>query len=323
MNNNANFSKISQILENQNSLAICLPEKPTVDATAAALGLYLALTKLGKDVSVVCAAQVPQEVSLLGIDKIQTKLGSGGDTLVVSFPYSEGAIDKVSYNIEGDRFNLLIQPRAGFSKLNPDQVNYMYSGGNVGALFVIDSPTLQSLGTLYSSDENQFKGKDVINIDRHLTNANYGTLNIVERQAASTSEIVLSILRALNVEIDRDIATNLYSGIVAATNNFTAYSVNANTFESCAYLLKLGAVKKVPRKPLTPNKFPMGGQRPPTFTPRVNSSNMPMDMNSYGNDEDQVNTPEEVENKESKAAEGSANDWLKPKIFKGSGISNI
>ena len=46
------------------------------------------------------------------------------------------------------------------------------------------------------------------------------------------------------VEIDRDMATNLYAGAAASTNNFTSYSTNADTFEHIATLLRLGAVKK-------------------------------------------------------------------------------
>jgi hypothetical protein len=320
MNNNANnasYSKISQIVESQNSIAICLPEKATIDAVAASLALYLGLTKVGKDVSIVSSSPVPQDVSLFASDKIQAKLGSGGDTLIVSFPYSEGSIDKVSYNIEGDHFNLLIQPRAGFSKLNPNQVNYTYTGGQVGAMFIIDAPTLQSLGSLYTSDENQFKGHDIINIDRHLTNANYGTVNIVERQSASTSEIVLTVLKSLNIEIDKDMATNLYAGIMYATNNFTAYSVNANTFEACAYLLKLGAIKKAPIKPKAPafgeNRF----QQPQK--PVQNTMNV--QPNQYSQSEAPVQSQMVTENKE--VQEESPNEWLKPRIFKGSGVSNI
>lgn len=317
MNNNGSYTKVSQILESQNSIAICLPEKITIDGAAAALALYLGLTKVGKDVSIVASSPIPQDVSLFASDKVQNKLGSGGDTLIVSFPYSEGSIDKVSYNIEGDHFNLLIQPRPGFSKLNPNQVSYTYTGGQVGALFVIDAPTLQSLGSLYTSDENQFKGKDIVNIDRHLTNANYGTVNIVERQSASTSEVVLSLLKSLNIEIDKDMATNLYAGIMYATNNFTAYSVNATTFEACAYLLKLGAVKKAPMKPKAPsfgeNRFSQP-QRP--------VQNMPSNQqSSFTPGEAQTQNQMTSENKE--IQEESPNEWLKPRIFKGTGVSNI
>lgn len=317
MNLNNEYSRINQILENSNSFGICLPEKLTLDTVAAATSLYIAFTKLGKDVTIACSGSLPQDASIVGIDKIQNKLGVGGDTLTISFPYTEGSIDKVSYHIEGENFNLLIQPRPGFSKLDPEQVKYLYSGGKVDVLITIDAPTLVSLGALYKGDEAQFKGKEIINIDRHLTNGNFGSLNIVERQVSSTSEIIFAILKSLQIEIDRDIATNLYAGISVATNNFTSFAVNANTFETCAFLLKNGAIKKTPMRTKPP--FQSGN----TFTPQTQRSVRPRVMTQPSQPQPQdVSIPAQVENKEVRPEEEEEDDWLKPKIFTGSDINS-
>ena len=106
-------------------------------------------------------------------------------------------------------------------------------------IFVIDAPTLNSLGTIYTDNQNQFNGKDIVNIDRHLTNAYFGTVNYVNKTISSISELVLSIIQTLGIEIDRDIATNLYAGAATSTNNFTSYSTNADTFEHVANLAKV------------------------------------------------------------------------------------
>ena len=64
------------------------------------------------------------------------------------------------------------------------------------------------------------------------------------KTVSSISELILSVIQTLGIEIDRDIATNLYAGAAASTNNFTSYSTNADTFEHIAALLRSGAVKK-------------------------------------------------------------------------------
>ena len=117
-------------------------------------------------------------------------------------------------------------------------------------------PNLNSAGPLYADNQAMFQGKNIINIDRHLTNGFFGTINFVNKTSSSTSELALKTLQALQVELDRDIATNLYAGISAATNNFTAYSVNAETFETIATLLKAGAMKKS-FKPPVPTASPV------------------------------------------------------------------
>jgi len=266
MNNDAIYQRLTALITKCNSFSICLPANPTVDSVAAACSLYLAITKLGKQVTLACFSDISQNYGIAGQDKIQKTIATGGDNLVVSFPYSEGSIDKVTYNIEGNTFNLVIAPREGYEKLASSQVKYTYSGGKVDAIIVVDAATLASLGELYTANQEQFKGKDVINVDRHLTNANFGTVNIVEKKLSSTSEIVLRVLSYLNVQIDKDLATSLYAGIAAATNNFTSYSTTAVTFEASAYLLKAGAVKKAQPRPAAP--APMQGMRQPLGVPQ-------------------------------------------------------
>jgi len=118
-------------------------------------------------------------------------------------------------------------------------------------------------------------------------------------------------------------ATNLYAGIVAATNTFTSYSVNAETFETIAALLKAGASKKIttqptpkPQPPETPPTVPMPQpMQKPVSTP-VFSVKQP------GTERLQTQPITAVESQESQSKEGaqSPQDWLKPNIFKGSGL---
>ena len=282
------IARISEVFNKGNSGVIVIPPNPTVDAQAAAASLYLGLTKMGKNVSLACSTK--PESDIIAADKIKTQLATGGDSLMVSFPYSDGSIDKVDYNIQGEAFNLIITPRPGFAKLDPKAVSFSYTGGVVDFIVVIDTPTLNTLGAIYSENQNHFTGRDIINIDRHLTNAFFGTVNFVNKTVSSISELVLTVLEELKIEIDRDMATNLYSGVAVATNNFTSYSVSADTFEHIAPLLRAGAVKKIVKKP------------------------EPVKINIAPSAESQPTPIEEVEK------EKNAQDWLKPKIFKNSGL---
>ncbi len=310
MDNNQNtLLRIQEITAKCRSAVIIIPPNPSIDAIAASTSLYLALNKMGKTVSLVCS-QKPQS-DLVASDKFQNIIGAGGDSLMISFPYSDGAIDKVDYNIQGESFNLVVTPRPGFQKLNPNQVNFSYTGGLIDVIFVIDAPTLNSLGGIYTDNQNQFNGKDIVNIDRHLTNAYFGTVNYVNKTVSSISELILSVLQALRIEVDRDMATNLYSGAAASTNNFTSYSTNAETFEHIATLLRLGAVKKAFKKP-TPPSFQSQSVRPqPTV---INS------MLGRNPEVPKITPIESVEKETMTEKPQTSQDWLKPKIFKGGGL---
>jgi len=81
----------------------------------------------------------------------------------------------------------------------------------------------------------------LINLDHHISNTNYGDLNLIEANAASTSQVVFNILEANNVEIDKDSATCIYTALVTDTGNFQYESVNAEVFRVASELVKAGA----------------------------------------------------------------------------------
>jgi hypothetical protein len=327
-NTNTTLPKLADLITKGLNGIIVLPTNPSPDAIAGATSLYLGLLKMGKNIALVCSSPIKSD--MIAADKIQQSLSVGGDNLVVSFPYTDGAIDKIDYHIQGEKFNLVITPRQGFPKLNPNQVAYSYTGGSFDFIITIDAPNLNAVGTLYTENQAQFQGKEIINIDRHLTNAFFGTVNYINKTSSSTCELVYKALLQLQCEIDKDMATNLYSGIAGATNTFTSYSVNAETFETIAALLKAGATKKAMPQP--PMRAPQPSFQPQVapYTPPVQQAptqQQPVSTPVFavkqpGTERQQVQTITAVEAQESQSKEGaqSAQDWLKPNIFKGGGL---
>jgi len=303
MNNHQNsLTRINDILGKSASGVIIIPNNPTVDAIAGATALYLAISKMGKNISISCSTKIQSD--LTASDKVQSTIATGGNSLMISFPYNDGSIDKVDYNIQGSNFNLIVTPRPGFPKLNPQMVNYSYTGGVVDFIITIDAPSLNSLGQIYTDNQTQFTGHEIINIDRHLTNAFFGTVNLVNKTSSSVSELILAVIQSTKIEIDKDIATNLYAGIASSTNNFTSYSVNAETFENIATLMRQGAVKRIIKKPTNTsifNPIPVVNQ---TTTPEVQKAK-PI---------------ESVEKENLKEKPATGENWLKPKIFKDGSI---
>ena len=82
--------------------------------------------------------------------------------------------------------------------------------------------------------------KFLINIDHHISNTNYGDINIIDPKAASTSQVVYNMLKANNVEIDKDCAICIYTALVTDTGSFQYESVNENVFEMAADLVRCG-----------------------------------------------------------------------------------
>ena len=232
---------VRQITDNQ-SFLICLSDQPSDDSVAAATSLYLSLTKLGKSASIVTAGNI--DTDIVGVEKIKNEISITGDNLVISLPYKEDAIDKIDYFIQGDKLNIVVSPSSSGKRVEPEQVAFNQSGGDVDCVITIDIDSLKKLGFIFTENEAFFKDKDIINIDRHITNSYFGKINVIDKSSSSTSELILKLLKDLNVKIDKDISTNLYFGIRAATNNFSSFSVSPETLETAAFLLRQGASKK-------------------------------------------------------------------------------
>lgn len=84
------------------------------------------------------------------------------------------------------------------------------------------------------------KAETLVNVDHHPGNDEFGTINVVVPTASSTAELVAGLLLDLGVEMDRDIATALYTGIVTDTGRFSYANSTPATLRLAAELLSHG-----------------------------------------------------------------------------------
>ncbi|MBI1802574.1 MAG: bifunctional oligoribonuclease/PAP phosphatase NrnA [Chloroflexi bacterium] len=106
-------------------------------------------------------------------------------------------------------------------------------------IVIPDASDLQRLGSIY--DAALYANRPLINIDHHVTNVSFGTLNWIEPAAASTAEIITELLDALGVQIDETIAACLLTGIATDTLGFRTNSTTADLMETAARLMRAGA----------------------------------------------------------------------------------
>ena len=81
----------------------------------------------------------------------------------------------------------------------------------------------------------------LLNIDHHEDNKLYGDINLVDEQASSTSELVLKLIKAEGWDIDPEVATCLYTGIVTDTGRFEHQNTSPETFAIASELAAAGA----------------------------------------------------------------------------------
>lgn len=236
------ITKVKEFLDKANDILVVTHEHPTFDSIGSTLALYLGLVSLGKKVTIVCPDPMTVELSsFVGVNKFAQDLSR--KNFIISLDYEDGSIEKVSYNIEGNKFNLVVEPRSGHAGFSEDKVHYSTGGSAADLIIAVDTIHLGGLKKVYEENKELFTGKTVVNIDRHPNNARYGQMNVIDAQASSTVEVVSQFLSGIGVRLTADIATNVLNALYGATNAFQSPHVNAQVFELAAACLKAGGKK--------------------------------------------------------------------------------
>jgi phosphoesterase RecJ-like protein len=108
-------------------------------------------------------------------------------------------------------------------------------------LLMADCSDRTRLAGFYRDDPTRVDGSTpIINIDHHITNDNYGIVNIVEPKAASTTEVIADVLAVWGVVLTKDIAQCLLAGIYGDTLGLRTESTTARTMRTAADLVDSG-----------------------------------------------------------------------------------
>lgn len=309
------INKIKDELAKVSDVLIVTHEHPTYDSMGSTLALFLGLSGMGKKVTVACPDPMTVEHSnFIGANKMVSSLGH--KNFVISLDYIDGSIEKVSYNIEGDKFNLVIEPRPGFENFNQEKVHYSYAGAGASIIFTVDTIHLGGLKKLYEEDKELYATKPIINIDRHPNNANYGHTNMVDMQASSTAEVIFQLLAGLGIAVTQDIATNLLNAVAGATNNFQNANTSALAFEVAATATKAGGKRFTKPEEVSETAVPatpMGAVSLPGKE-EINTQTTEPPKEFVPSSSSQQTQPAPKPHR-------APPDWLKPKIFKSTNIS--
>ena len=84
------------------------------------------------------------------------------------------------------------------------------------------------------------EGREILNIDHHKSNTNYGTINVIVPKYASSSQVAFRLFDTV-YGTNADTATCFYTALLSDTRYFTTSSVNEEVFAVAKALLDAGA----------------------------------------------------------------------------------
>jgi len=171
---------------------------------------------------------------------ILSHVGPDGDTLGSMLAMNEmlqkyNNIKKIDLIISGkipDIYRFL--PRIEQTK-NPNN-NELYQSYDLA--IAVDCASLDRLGDSFDLFKH---AKATVNIDHHISSIKFADINIINPDASATGQILYDIIKSLNINITKNIATDLYTAILTDTGGFRFENTKPETLEICADLIRAGA----------------------------------------------------------------------------------
>lgn len=130
----------------------------------------------------------------------------------------------------------------------PDFVEFLPGSGTV--LSHLESGAWDLMIALDSSDEARLgrcgayglaHSREVINVDHHPSNTNFGDYHLIIPDAVSTTEIIQGWLVCLGIPLTAETAAPLLAGLLTDTIGFRTSNVHAGTFVLAQQLVNAGA----------------------------------------------------------------------------------
>ncbi|MDI9570783.1 MAG: bifunctional oligoribonuclease/PAP phosphatase NrnA [Pseudomonadota bacterium] len=140
--------------------------------------------------------------------------------------------EAVVYNQDPTPRNYHFLPGAG------DIVHVLPPLEDFDAAFILDCSELERVGDAAAAIG---KIRQLVNIDHHVSNDGFCEIRLVDTTASSTGEMIFRLLTALGADIDREIATNLYTAILTDTGGFRYGNTGRETLAAAGVLVGRGA----------------------------------------------------------------------------------
>ena len=128
--------------------------------------------------------------------------------------------------------------------------------GDYEVIVVIDCGDLRRTGFDRRLKEFVSNKKILINIDHHPKNDLHkiANLNFVDSGASSTAEIIWNLIEKMGIEVDKNIATALLTGLYTDTGGFKHSNTSPKTLKIAAELMRHGARIKLITENVSLNK---------------------------------------------------------------------
>jgi phosphoesterase RecJ-like protein len=150
----------------------------------------------------------------------------------LGFAASLRATGKRVHPVVPEPYPFLLSYLPGFDTLEDAPEKY-------DCVFTFDCATVHRFGDKRFLTESA--GIPVVNVDHHVSNDGYGTINLIEPWASASGQVVHRLITRLGLPLNADVANNLYAALFTDTGGFRHENTTEDALRLGSELVRLGA----------------------------------------------------------------------------------
>lgn len=241
-------SEVASKVEEAQNILIALSSDPSVDELSAAIGLSLYLDKLGKHATAIYSGSTPNALEFLKPDETFESSADSLQDFVIAL--NKEKADHLRYKLDGDYVKIYITPYK--TRIADEDLSFSYGDYNIDLVLALDVANGIDLDSALREHGRIMHDAVIVNI----TTGKPGKLGEIEwsdKTASSISEMIATLLYSIksDTSVEKDEATALLTGIVAATESFSNASTTSETMRVSARLMESGADQQLIAKNIT------------------------------------------------------------------------
>ena len=225
-----------------NNILVALSSDPTVDDLAAAIGLSLFLERAGKRAVAIYSGRTPNAMEFLNpADTLKPTADTLQDFVIA---ISKDKADHLRYKLDGDYVKIFITPYR--TRIAEDDLEFSYGDFNIDLVVAINVSNESELDNALREQGRVLHDATVVNITTGEPGS-FGKVEWSDPTSSSVSEMIANLIYGMgdNAAVEKDDATALLTGIIAATNRFSEVNTSPETMQVASKLMSSGADQKL------------------------------------------------------------------------------
>ena len=235
--------QVIEKIKSTTNILVTVSDDPSVDALSAALSLTLMLNKLDKHATAVFSGAIPPAITFLDPAKTFESTTDSLRDFIIALDKEKA--DHLRYKVDGDVVKIFITPYR--TTITSDDLDFSQGDYNVELVIALGVDNQDHLDKALEANGKILHDAAVITVSAGDQTSNLGSIDWREAQASSLCEMLVGLSDGIKTDkdknslLDKQTATSLLTGIVAATDRFSNTKTSSKVMTVAAQLMAAGA----------------------------------------------------------------------------------